>query len=370
AAFLVRLPVTSTTGETPLGQWSKQIFGSSPLAFGIGKINVFNTQDLTNHRRELVLYHGAAFKALDKQAAPTPAPNLNWSRLSDSQRYWIVAQKRRMVRMNVGCDREFFVQIAGQLPIGSNLDPASDLESIVYQVSYVGLPSADQLNAYEVNATQKAPLCRARINARTGAVDEFVFLQDGLDHALIEKGYKPILISKGAEAALSYPCRRDASFINTIIDANATLQPGTANIEAVRTGRHLLKDRYGRFQIDCLFETLKLTERWPSIIDHALISPTKSNCTAGITLLAALRKIAVRKTTTRRIQESHDRAVEALNRGDLSSCLRASLEGRGHYWKYILKPTQGNSLPAQNVSSSKDGAAPAQIKPVPNAAAL
>ncbi|MCB5177776.1 thiol-disulfide oxidoreductase DCC family protein, partial [Microvirga lenta] len=41
AAFLVRLPVTSTTGETPLGQWSKQIFGSSPLAFGIGKINVF-----------------------------------------------------------------------------------------------------------------------------------------------------------------------------------------------------------------------------------------------------------------------------------------------------------------------------------------
>lgn len=335
AAFLVRLPISGVTGETTLASWSRKIFGTSPLAFGIGKINVFDSADFSLFKRGWHYYEESAFKALDAPSAHETATMLSLPLLSDAQRYWIVAQKRRMSRMNVGCDREFFNGISGQIKLWGHQSSALEgQENLILEITVLEAPTAEELNAHKVVEVREVPLCRAVANLTTGELRDLVFIQDGLDKALVEKGYKPALTSGGIEAALAYPCRLDGGFLNTIIDANVTL---TADEQAVRAGRNLLADIYGRHEIDCLFEALALTERWPAILTSKLTAPTPHNCSAGIALLGALRKLSLSDEIAREIQEQYDQAVLSQSQGDLGSCLRASLEGRASYWRFISK---------------------------------
>ncbi|MCB5176441.1 hypothetical protein [Microvirga lenta] len=175
--------------------------------------------------------------------------------------------------------------------------------------------------------------------------------QRRLDETLKAKGYKPILSAKAVEAALSYPCRVDGGFLNTMIDANRAL---SADEQAVRAGRNLFVDRYGRGEIDCLFETRDLTQRWPAILDPVSSVPTPHNCSAGIALMAALGAVSLPEAAAEAIRESHDRAVLAQKQGDLATCFRASLSGRASYWSLILKPKQDGFGRAKKAAASSD----------------
>ncbi|MCB5177777.1 hypothetical protein, partial [Microvirga lenta] len=224
AAFLVRLPVTSTTGETPLGQWSKQIFGSSPLAFGIGKINVFNSNDLSLFLRQQTVFNGSAFHPLSAKSPSPTALELRLPILSDVHRYSMIAQRRRMARSNIGCDRSYYEMIVGLMSQAARQSglPA-DGHDIIVENSLLELPSAAQLNAHEFVEMRMTALCRGVIDTAAGELKDLAFVQIGVDRALKAKGYKPILSAKAVEAALSYPCRVDGGFLNTMIDANRAL---------------------------------------------------------------------------------------------------------------------------------------------------
>ncbi|ANK88020.1 MULTISPECIES: thiol-disulfide oxidoreductase DCC family protein [unclassified Rhizobium] len=340
--FVMRLPAFSTSADAgPPGRWSKDLVGSAPLGFGIGQINVFNAVDLALFKLEFSAFrrpvgsNGNTTSAITKTGSDPASPLFN---LTDRQRYFIIRHARRMSRMNIGCDREFWDAVAPMYV--EALVPEERVktnESLVITAGIFTWPTRTELLNYTSSPRKFWRLCTAEISVDTGQVLQLQFDQAGVDEAARRNDWPPILEAPAIPAAIQYPCRADAGWLNTVVDLNASLVNSSS---ILRDARGLFEDRYGEFQLDCLFRAISFMKSDQALRTDVPQPDSRNLCEAGLALAPELVK------AVEGVSELHGRfnviaknALDAHRAGKNGECTQAVAAMRRTYFEYILKPS-------------------------------
>lgn len=346
SAFLLRLPIGAMEPETrPVANAARSLFGASPSAFGIHKINVFNSQDLAIFRftNEIFLYH-EGFDLTSAEPTITSNNNRLESIMSDKQSYSLTSQMRRMSRMNFGCDRQFIVDT---LPIWRDSyrlpDGAVPAEDVIIELGISAWPTADDLRTHINLQRSSWPLCRFRVNLIRQDVSDLVFIQEGLNESVRQKGYPPMLRADHAEAAIDFPCQYAAAFTSLIADSQSATEQGS---EFRTKLSQLGEDRYGRFGADCFLETWQLLRQWPeSFLEKRYSSIDPGSCQLGLELLRRLRNSYPAPTTSSEIINAHlQNGEKAESASENLQCLEESRAGWDNYWDAALMPSTAIQL--------------------------
>lgn len=351
-AFALRLPTfTTAADETFPGKWAASAFGAAPLGFGIGKINVFNESDLALFTLQFSAKLQPSLAPSEDEILPraTVASPVPLFHMSDRQRYFIIRHARRMSRMNLGCDMDFWRDVSPMyaealLPTARAI-PNVDLVVTVGKVSW---PSTKDLESYTALSPDIYDLCHGRIDIETGTLMSLEFDQKGVDSALRRMGLPEFLRSDATLVALNYPCLADAGWLNTLIDTNGEL---LRQSELAVSARELLVSRYGEFQINCLFRTIGIMQARPDMDSYARESTAPSLCEAGVALAEALTEAAAPdETLQEKIGVLRTSAREARDRGETNHCIGSVVSARRLYFEHILKP-ESYSLWQQTASN-------------------
>lgn len=352
SSFLLRLPIGTTEPETrPVAGLARSIFGASPAAFGIHKINVFNAQDLAIFRftTEVFLYHEGFDLASSEPTIKSDTNRLE-NVMSDKQAYLLTSHMRRMSRMNFGCDRQFIV---ATLPIWREAyrPPTGNVpaEDVIVELGISAWPTANDLRAYATLQRISWPLCRFRVNLKDQSVSDLVFIQEGLNESIRQKGYPPMLRADHAEAAIDFPCRYAATFANLIAKPQTNNEQSS---EFTTKLSQLGEDRFGRFGADCFLETWQLLHQWPdnfSEKQYASIDP--GSCEIGLELLRHLENSYPAPTVSSQTINAHLRNGEkAASESDSLQCLEESRAGWDSYWDAAL--LSGQVMPLTSASAT------------------
>lgn len=342
SAFLLRLPLgTITPDQRPVAATAKSLFGAAPAAFGIHRINVFNTEDLATFRFTSKLsLHQDGFDLASNDVDEDPGSETEEIGLapivSDKQTYLLTSQMRRMARMNFGCDRQF---AAVAMPILRDFyrppDGVVPEQDVVMEFRITAWPTADDLMAHTPLHLRDWPLCRMRMNLQDQVLREFAFVQEGLDEAVRQKGAPPILRADQAEAVLGFPCGHGAAFVQS----TATPPPPGAGRDAFgKAMSRLAEDRFGRFGSDCFIEAWQLLERWPGSFPAAAQTGLDGGyCQLGVGLLTRLRDaFPTRTPAAQSIDDQLQRAERAAAQNQVAQCWDASRAGWKAYWDAVL----------------------------------
>ncbi len=351
-AFLVRLPIGTTDPDArPIAGMSKSIFGSSAMAFGIHKINVFNSQDLAVFRFGSTMYFypdGAdltsPFPLVEEDVDGVP---FNYS---DQENYFLTSHMRRMSRMNFGCDREM---AKATLPTYATISRTAAGEipeqDVVLEFRITSWPSAKDLRSYSALEFQTWPLCRYRLNLRDGTLKDFAFVQSGLDEAIRQKGFPPILNARYAEAAAGFPCRYAAAFTYITGGPQPSDEQGKKFTDAVL---QLPADEFGRFPGDCFLDTWKVINDRPDLFTGNNITITQENCELGVEFLRRLQQSVLSDAAlTAEIGAGLQRAERAASEKNTTRCLNAAFESWKTYWSSVANIPDG--LVEQSLNETK-----------------
>ncbi|MGR6076968.1 thiol-disulfide oxidoreductase DCC family protein [Achromobacter xylosoxidans] len=332
ASFLVRLPVKGEHSvDGPLASASRSLFGAAPLGFGIGKINVFNAEDLS-----LFSYGMAVLEKEDiersREGDASVADDVIYD-LNDAERYSIIAQRRRMARMNLGCDRDGWEQIAPVLAAARRRDYFVSGDIMTVSIIKYPWPSPTSLRTYErVRQDAGAPLCTVDIDVETGALRKFQFEQEGVNRQLIQLGYELPLAPDMAEGAILYPFLSDGIFLRILAAAHAKLNSDNALRAAiVEAGA----DTRGRFALDHLVLIHRLSTRWPKLLKERLIVPSEQVCESGLALVRALVAVprGVPDDLHAHLVQYEAAASAAWHSNNMAECTSVVLKARGLWWK-------------------------------------
>jgi hypothetical protein len=104
--------------------------------------------------------------------------------------------------------------------------------------------------------------------------------------------------------------------------------------------RGLFEERYGEFELNCLFRTVAIMGAHSSFNLDAMPIPTPALCEAGVALLGSLTAIAgLPSALDERLRALSMQASSARDSGDIPACVEASAMARSDYFSYILKPS-------------------------------
>jgi predicted DCC family thiol-disulfide oxidoreductase YuxK len=340
AAFLIRLPILSTEPDNrPVASFAKNLFGAAPAAFGIHKINVFNTADLALFRFSMIKYvYPEGMDLSQAIVSEEDAAKRDYLAFtgSDAQLYGITAQLRRMSRMNLGCDREFFDSALAILRSAyvskSKQVPTSD---VVLEFDINTWPTIKDFSSYSVIVNKSWPLCRARVNLESGAIKDFVFVQSGIDEAFRQKSFPAIIDAKHAETAIRFPCRYDAFFMSALSKQHPEMANDIAFINAINGEK---EDKFGRFNTDCLMDAWDIAQKWPQLFDTGKIAADVGMCMSGLGLLHELSKAnPLDKLVSRQMTFDEATVSAYADRGDILGCVQHAAAGWKNYWRGITK---------------------------------
>lgn len=336
-AFLVRLPIQgSHTQENWLSYSSRMLLGATPIAFGIGKINVFNLQDLKVFSG--VTYFLSSPTSIDSLHEGLPDSSaLVRLVMDDAQRYQFIAHQRRMSRVNLECDREGWEKLAPIVAQTAKMNNY-ELETIIALQLKYPWPSDEDLASYRIehNDGPKA-LCAVNINVKTAEVTNLRFYQPGVDRVMRQKGLSSVLLAEYAEMATGYPQVLDSTFLRTLVAASPSNSTSIALREELET---LGRDSWGVFNVDHLARTLAFEAAWPDVLSQDDLIPSADMCNVGIALGENLLSspgfpLAIRDSFKEKLAEMQ----LMKRRQDFLNCQYAALEFRRSWFALILKPS-------------------------------
>ncbi|CDZ50323.1 hypothetical protein [Neorhizobium galegae] len=335
AVFVGRMPIlTLEPDQRPPGSWLKSTFAASPAAFGIHKINVFNTQDLsvfTFQWKNYIAVHGVDLSDENFSLADLrPLPSGTFV-MTDVARYGISRHSRRVSRTDIGCDRQYWESILPFIKQSVQALPGQPRINEIISARFISTwPTATDFASYAALKRQQLPLCGAHLDLQHATVKQLVFYQDGLDESLRRRGYGPILDSENFEAVPAYPCAYDGRFLWALASGRPDLQNDEELLKGIQS---VTVSKFGRFQLDCLLEMHDITQQWgPALLSGFL--PSKDACVAGIALIKDLDR-AAKFTPGVSLGDLPAKAETTMHDGDINSCIALSIEGRNRYWNAI-----------------------------------
>lgn len=348
-AFLVRLPIQgSHTQENWLSRGSRVIFGAAPIALGIGKINVFNLEDLKVFSG--VTYFLSSFPPPDLEPSNVPhSPLLTPLVMNDAQRYQFIAQQRRMSRVNLECDRHGWSQLAAIVADAAKSNGYEQDTISALQLKFPW-PSMEDLRTYRVQRYDgPRSLCAVSINVSTAEVEVLRFYQSGIDRVLRQKGLPPFLRAEYAEMATDYPQLIDSFFLRTLVAAS----PSLSRYKGLHDELELLgRDSWGIFSIDHLARTIEFQTGWPDLLIKNDLFPSADMCNVGISLG---EKLLLLTGTPRDVQKSLKEKLIGMERmkqlEDFLGCQYAALDLR-RTWFALIQKNSHSQMPRDGMGES------------------
>jgi hypothetical protein len=248
--------------------------------------------------------------------------------------------------MNIGCDREFFISVMPIIKAAYISPRQRPLTDVVFELGINAWPTSSDLSSHTVIPSDAYPLCRARLNLQSGVVTDLEFVQSGVDEAIRQKGFPPVISATHAETAIRFPCRSDAAFMNALSAHRPNLTGEPDFIEALEAQG---KDTFGRFGIDCALDSWQITQKWPQLFDTTKIVPDADMCQSGLALLQELRKS---NPLDKRLNDGLSAAVETVSasatKGDIADCVGQAVAGWQEYWQIVTVPTAPAGTVAQD----------------------
>lgn len=332
AAFLIRLPFTGNDDHSgTLANHSKSLVGTAALGFGIGRINVFNANDLQVFKTIRSVY----FVDRNSSVINTEIDKRIHFMWNDSSTYKYVSYNRAMSRINVGCDKKY-LSLIGEIhketaDIGVE-EAENTLLYIVYSV--VPWPKADDFLHYRYTGGKFHVLCRAAFDLSSGDLVSLDFEQEGVNEALRRAQLPALFRAEGLPVALAYPCRADAAWLNTVIESQ---QPFASDRKLVAAALALVADRYGEFELACAARADSVLAMEPRLSIPDFLRGYGPTCNAGVHLLEELVSAASASLELQgRIELDRAAAKGARDAGDHDACVRAAASGRAKYWSAIV----------------------------------
>ncbi|AZO76315.1 MULTISPECIES: DUF393 domain-containing protein [unclassified Bosea (in: a-proteobacteria)] len=353
-AFLVRLPVAgSDDNPSFLSRLSRTVIGSAPLGFGVGKINVFNESDLRLFRTSI------SFQFTDRNHRIIDVPETLTSveSFTDREGYQLVAYLRAMSRANIGCDSKYLSRL-GEIYSESTFARAVNFHAELAVISFIlnPWPSNDDLLNYRSVSSVKKLLCRSVFELPTGNLVSLEFDQAGVNKALKRANLPRVFSASGMSLALSYPCRADAAWINTVVETDRRF---VRNRALVAAALELIPERYGEFELACAARVYAVVEREPRLADPTVLRGNPASCTAGLALLREFQSIDAGLGSLKpEIDATLAAAEGAEAAGNWATCVAAAATGRARLWAAMLttQSSTGSLSPLEMAQADLDEA--------------
>ncbi|RXT57333.1 hypothetical protein B6S44_02565 [Bosea sp. Tri-44] len=341
-AFLVRLPLTGADDNpSSLSRLARMAIGSAPLGFGVGKINVFNEGDLRLFRTSMSFQ----FTDSDNRTIDVPDDITSIHAWTDREYYQSVAYLRAMSRTNIGCDASYIAKLGAIYKETVFADVAGfNAEFAIVSFTLDSWPSKDDLANYRPVAADKKLLCRSVLELPEGNLLSLEFAQAGLDEALKRANLPRVFSASGMPLALSYPCRADTAWINTVVETDRRF---VRNRALVAAALDLIPERYGEFELACAARVHAVVEREPRLADLTALRGNPASCKAGLALLREFQRIDAGLGSLKpEIDATLTAAEGAEAAGNWATCVAAAATGRARMWAAMLT----TQLPTGNLS--------------------
>lgn len=337
--FGFRLPIlTPHVDEKMPGSWVRATFGSAPLAFGIGKIDVFNSSDLSLFNFQ---FSGVIVPKIGTEVSNSSFDNGapitgRIFAMGDQQRYTIIKYSRVMSRKDLGCDMDFWDNVSKLYTdaLISSLRSIPDSDLLI-TVKKAGWPTEDDFRTYRNMSPELNVLCTGRIDTKSGELEDLTFDQAGIDATLNAKKYPAYLKAETALIALNYKCRIDAAWLNVLIlnDLELAARPGL-----VATAKDLYNQRYGEFQIGCMSRVIKIMQENRDLDEHTRTRNDPELCEIGIRMSKAHADAAAPDAVFHaKMKRMVDAAVDAQLAGNTRLCIASGASARRLYFEHITK---------------------------------
>ena len=324
-AYLIRVPgVGGVAPLAPLGRLSVALVGPTTLAYGLGPVNVFNTEDLLAQRFTLQSWWSNGVERVSTFADITPY-------ISDTELHTLTQLQRERGLRGVLCDeafvRDFFAPFA-QRYAGLVVPPRGSDPLYLHTVfMYADWPTVADFAAFRYVPVRSAPVCEVVVDAATGEPTLTVFSEFGTE-------------AMTRDERLPFPARPDVMPLLTRFPCEAEVARARRWAEAARSG----PGSAGRMARGA---DLPRPEKVSPIrcfaeIEAAMASadldwrtdnppPPSGRCDADLALAEAYYDRALTPELRAAARPSLNGATVAHARGDEATCLLATAEVRRTY---------------------------------------
>lgn len=340
AQFAARLPFTGER-DTSVEKWLSGRIGASALVLGLGKINVFNMEDLNLGQVKLDLFvDGVAIQEYFHSASRIAIGSLSAVAESDAERYKIAGLARVNSRVNLRCNSSYINSLA---PTIEELSRSVGTDKkITAKIYFVGGVSMADLKRHEYVATAPREICEIEFFREGRPVSSISYHQVGVDALMKSIGRRDVIRASGANMLEFYPCIMEREYFSTLFDRYGESLPNRERVLAAITNMNT--SSYGEFELECVLELGVLNEtllREMSVEKLPAAVPGKCDLEAKLAKAYAStlrRAYASSREVTLEMQiASRLDAIGSLNEGDPEVCVAAFAAARQEFQQLLFK---------------------------------
>ena len=328
-AYLVRLPVVrQIPGGAALAALSEATVQAATLAYGMGPINVFNSEDLLSQRLDLGFWWSDGTERISSFVDLGPY-------LSDTELYTLAQFQRDRATNRTFCDEAFVHEYLA--PFASRYTsltlPAKPVERLFFHASfgYHSWPTLEDFAALRYAPVEYWPICEVVVDAQTSTPFVTLFTERGTelmtrDHELpfpVPPQSMPLLVR--------FPCAAETARVQAWIGSSDLV---ARRPEAVAAATTILEGLDARNLIACFVDVQAAT----SALDldwRRENPPPKGECGADLALAEAYFDEALTDELRVAVRPSLNRAAIASARSDAPTCLLAASAVRRTYLRAL-----------------------------------
>lgn len=322
--FIVRLPYAGDgSNDFKAALISKDIFGSASLAFGVGAINVFNTQDLE------LMYFKSKFLVNN-----SPVANFKEIRFSDVERYGISAFLRQNSRMNLSCNRYSLEQMLSKFSRYKNEPHFKN--GLTTHITYRKVPTASDFDEFKFVPIKEVDLCRVDYDLHKNQIINLELFQEGIDEVMLKKGHEQFLTVYGAKSVGDFPCEIEQKFLSNYYDKLSESSLDGVSAELNEAIKNMNTVNYGEFNLECLVKVRRVNSLIGNKFSPSLGRDSNSLACSELLKLADKYKLIIPNNEMLLLIQKHTNLPDKFE-DSLISCDGPALEIREVFWRSVDK---------------------------------
>jgi len=340
AQFAARLPFIGEQ-DTSVEKWFAGQIGASALVLGLGKINVFNMEDLNLGQVKLDLFvDGVAVQEYFHPASGIAIGSLSAVAESDAERYKIAGLARVNSRVNLRCNSSYINSLAPTIgELSRTVGPEKKITAKIY---FVGGVSMADLKKRKYVATVPREICEIEFSREGHLASTISYRQVGVDALMMSLGRRDVIKAAGANMLEFYPCAPEREYLSTLFDRYGESLPNREKVSVAISDMNT--SSYGEFELECVLELAALNEillREMSMEQFPAAVPGKCDLETKLAkaYASALRRAypAGREFTREMQIASGMDGFESLNQGDPQVCVAAFAAARREFQQLLFK---------------------------------
>ena len=337
--YVVRLPFAGEE-ETRAEAWLSKSIGAASLVIGLGKINVFNLQDLSIGQVQVQLFvDGVPIASHNKTLVRTAIGSLSAVVSSDAERYKLIGYDRVNSRVNLRCNRFYLDMLAPMLQ--KQLAQLGTGNRLTAQIHFTGGASMADLDTHQYVPSTPKKICEVAFHDDPIQPYSITYHQEGID-AFLKNTQRPNVIrAAGANMIEVFPCQAEKDYFSALFGRYGEAFPNRKEMAAAILKMNTAK--YGEFELECVIELAQVnTGLLQGFGATRLPAVTPGKCDTEISMAKkyaeTIRTAYTTSAATGREMVLADKleALKPLGSGDPYACLDAFSALRQEFLQLLL----------------------------------